>query len=78
MKVYHATTQDFARKICSDGFRGATGTYLTANEYTGVWVSNWPMNDGDGMGYFNAWFEIDIDAKLLAEYEWIEEEKGCR
>ena len=78
MKVYHATTKDSAHKICSDGFRDATETYLTANEYTGVWVSNWPMNDGDMMGQFDACFEIDIDDKLLANYEWIEDFKPYR
>jgi len=78
MKVYHATTQEAARKILSDGFRDVTGTYLTMNEYTGVWISNWPMNDGDMMGRMEAWFEIDIDEKLLANYEWIEDGKPYR
>ncbi len=78
MKVYHATTAEFARKILCEGFRDATGTYFTANERTGFWVTDVPMDPSGGVGNFDAWFEIEIDENMVAEYELIEDDKSYR
>ena len=47
MKVYHSTTLKNAENILTDGFKDSTGTYLTTVEWTGVWVSNRPMDESD-------------------------------
>lgn len=46
MRVYHRT--DYAAAILGDGFRDATGTYLTGEEHSGVWVSDRPLDEDEG------------------------------
>ena len=70
MKVYHATTLKNAANILTDGFKDSTGTYMTTEEWSGVWVSNRPMDGGDLPYNLEAWFEITIDEDLISGYEW--------
>jgi len=79
-RVYHATSSEIGDLIEKGGFRDATGTYLTANEYTGVWISDSPMDDGDGIPgcSMECYFEITILEEVIAEYEWVEEFKSYR
>jgi len=76
-RVYHATTLANADAIEAQGFRDTTGSYYTSTDHSGVWVSDRPMNEGDGPGLV-AWFQIDVDKATLAGYEWIEEGKPYR
>jgi hypothetical protein len=40
MRVFHRTARDAAADIRNMGFYDSTGTYMTATEHTGVWVSD--------------------------------------
>ena len=40
MLLYHTTTRDTADLILAEGFKDGCGRYMTANEYSGVWLAN--------------------------------------
>ncbi|MFZ1188952.1 MAG: hypothetical protein WAO16_08215 [Pseudolabrys sp.] len=42
------TTKDAAAKILQGGFRDITGRYLTDREWSGVWVSDRPLDNSEG------------------------------
>jgi hypothetical protein len=48
--LYHRTQPERADAILREGFKDVTGSYGTANEYTGVWFSDVPLDAGD-IGY---------------------------
>lgn len=78
-RYYHRTGAWPA--IAADGWRDATGTYMTANEYSGVWISDSPLDLSEGAS--GAWLitiEMPPDVATLIdqEHEWIEEGKGYR
>jgi hypothetical protein len=75
MIVYHRTP--YAEAILRDGFRDATGTYLTSDTHTGVWFSDVPLDENEGADGDTV-LALDIPDDMLAEYEWIEEEKAYR
>ena len=78
MNVYHVTSAKNAKGITSNGFRDSTGRYMTANDYTGVWVSDSPLDINEMGGAFDACFEIEIEENIISKYEWIEDEKTYR
>ncbi|HVQ79342.1 MAG TPA: hypothetical protein VMS82_05245 [Pseudolabrys sp.] len=73
LTVFHRTTKDAAAKILRDGFRDTTSRYLTDREWSGVWVSDRPLDNSEG-----ASGEIDIAEDLLTAFEWVEEGKPFR
>jgi hypothetical protein len=76
---YHRTTSDTAELILRDGFKDATGTYFTGEEFTGVWLSDRPLdaNEGaKGKTLLKVLFYGTEDK--LKDYEWIEEDKSYR
>ena len=79
MKLYHRTTASDAEAILKHGFKDSTGTYLTMNEHTGVWLSNVPFDENEG-----AWGDVLLEVELrmpeskICEYEWVEEFKPYR
>lgn len=75
MKVYHRT--DHAEAIQQDGFRDGTGTYMTKNTYTGVWVSNVPLDANEG-AVGEALMEVEIPEELFVRFEWVEDGKPYR
>jgi hypothetical protein len=75
MRCYHRT--DAADAILAEGWRDMEGTYLTKHVYRGVWVSNTPLDVNEG-AVGEAVLLIDVPDELFAEYEWVEEGKGCR
>lgn len=75
MKVYHRTYH--AKEILVEGFRDATGYYLTTNLYTGVWFSNRPLDINEGADG-DTLLTIDIPESALTYYEWVEEGKPYR
>ena len=77
MKVYHKTDHAAASCILRDGFEDRTGTYLTRHEYTGVWVADEPLSEGDGPEG-NVTLSLEVPETVLTEYEWVEEQKGFR
>ena len=75
MKAYHRTFH--AAEILREGFRDTTGTYLTDREFTGVWVSDRPLNIDPG-GDGDVILILDIPDEIFVEYEWVEEGKLYR
>jgi hypothetical protein len=76
---YHRTRPQAAEEIIKNGFRDGTGAYLTGDIYSGVWLSDVPLDGGDGV---SAWRKDDVILRVtlpcrledLAEYEWVEED----
>lgn len=80
MILYHRTTPENAQSILRDGFLDRTGTYLTMEEHTGVWLSNVALDCAD-MGHLGEALlrvALDLSEEALGEYEWIEDEKTYR
>ena len=75
MKVFHRTTH--ATAILSHGFRDGTGKYLTKHEYTGVWVSDRPLDASEG-AHGETLLSLDVPEDVLAEHEWFEEGREFR
>ena len=65
LAVFHRTTKDAAAKILQGGFRDITSRYLTDREWSGVWVSDRPLDNSEG-------------ASGEARLEWVEEGKPFR
>jgi hypothetical protein len=77
LQFFHRT--DDANAILSSGFKDGTGNYLTTNEYSGVWLSNIPLDANEGaFGGTLLLVELDLAEADLAQFEWIEEGKGFR
>ena len=63
MQLYHGTTIENAKRICSDGFKDTVGTYMTDREWRGVWLSDQPLDVQD------MFIQPDADPlKSLARY----------
>lgn len=77
MILYHRTTAASAEQILHDGFRDGVGTYLTDSEFSGVWVSNVPLDINEG-AKGDTLLQVDLPEQTIAEYEWIEERKPYR
>jgi hypothetical protein len=75
MELYHRT--DAAKAILAEGFRDATGSYMTTNEYSGVWLSDQPLDANEG-AFGRSLLVIDVPEPLIVQYEWIERGKGFR
>jgi hypothetical protein len=75
--LYHRTSAANAAQILRDGFRDGVGCYLTDQEWTGVWLSNRPLDiiegaDGDTL------LQVELPEQTIADYEWIEKDKPYR
>ncbi len=79
LKLYHRTTAAGAQAILADGFRDGTGTYLTDREWSGVWLSNNPLDENEGTKG-PVLLEVSVKAthREMAQFEWIEEGKPYR
>jgi hypothetical protein len=52
---------------------------LTENTYSGVWLSNVPLDENEGAcGDILLEVTTDMTESEIAQYEWIEEGKGYR
>ncbi len=81
IRLFHATSGEAATQIGRDGFEDRTGYYLTDTTWTGVWVSDVPLDENDfdiKPSPTDAYFAIDADEARIAEFEWIEEGKTYR
>ena len=63
--------------ILKNGFKDSTSNYLTQNEYTGVWISDVPLDENEG-AVGDALLLVEIATHLVKGYEWIEEGKPYR
>jgi hypothetical protein len=75
--VFHRTTQAAAEQILRSGFRDHTARYLTEREWTGVWVSDRPLDNSEGASG-ETLLQIEVAEQLIAAYEWVEEGKPYR
>jgi hypothetical protein len=79
MILYHRTSTEAAIAILRQGFRDATGRYMTDRVHTGVWLSDRPLDVNEGVaGETLLRISLNLSEKQIAEYEWIEEGKGYR
>jgi hypothetical protein len=46
--LFHVTTADTASAILREGFREEGGSYMTDREFSGVWLSDRPLDANDG------------------------------
>ena len=79
MILYHRTTEKAAASILAEGFKDGDGTYLTSQRWSGVWLSDQPLDINEGAGG-NMLLRIDFggNASELDFYEWVEEGKPYR
>ena len=76
MILYHKTKAEAAHAILCDGFSDGSGTYLTAEQHSGVWLSDKPdVCEGDGVLLELTFAGPDEE---LSEFEWVEEGKPYR
>lgn len=80
MILYHRTSTEAATAILREGFRDATGRYMTDRLHSGVWLSDNPLdvNGGGRGGEALLRISLKLSKKRLAEYEWVEEGKEYR
>ena len=80
--LFHRTSKEAATAILRDGFRDATGFYLTEIELRGVFLSDRPLDSNEGAGPEEdaVVLAIEITAPLqdLADFELVEEGKPYR
>ena len=75
MRVYHTTYAPDA--ILAQGFKDGRGYYLTDRLWTGLWLSDRPLDSKEG-AKDDVVLAMDIPMKVLKLYEWVEEGKGYR
>ena len=78
MRFYHRTTAKRARAILKRGFRDSRGGYLTEGLHVGVWLADRPLDCNDGAHRAGALLAVDLDARGVRRYEWVEDGKGYR
>ena len=78
MTVYHRTAAAAAAKIEAEGFRDSTGAYLTRGEFTGAWVSDYPIDISESFGAIEATLAIEVPLAAIEKWEWVEEGRGFR
>jgi len=76
-RYFHRTNIHAARAILLNGFRDASGNFLTSRTHAGVWVSSTPLDENEG-AEGNVLLAIDIDPSFVEQHEWKEEKKGYR
>jgi hypothetical protein len=75
VRLFHRTSA--AEAILRDGFRDASGTYLTDSEHKGVWFSSVPLDVNEGADG-DALLELHMPADVASSFEWVEAGKGYR
>jgi len=75
MRFYHRSP--FVETIVREGFKDATGTYDAGIEFTGVWLSDIPLDAGDIRARYHAGglLAVDIPEAVVGEYEWAPDEQ---
>ena len=74
--LFHVTNAECAKVILRDGFRDGHGCYLTDHEFSGVWLSDRPLDANQGaLGDIVLAVALTISETELNGYEWVEEGK---
>lgn len=77
MRLYHRTSAQSAAAIFRSGFKDGRGSYMTVHEYTGVWLSDTPLDENEG-AVGDTLLQVCIDGRKIRKFEWIEEGKPYR
>ena len=75
MKCFHRTP--YGESILEHGFRDGEGTYLTESMHKGVWLSDRPLDFGQGAKGDDLLL-VEIPDDVLEPCEWVEDEKPYR
>jgi len=75
MILYHRTYH--AEQILTDGFKDGTSDYLTDLTFTGVWLSDIPLDNSEG-AKGDTLLQLEIPEETMITYEWIEDDKPYR
>jgi hypothetical protein len=79
MILFHRTTPTAAASILPNGFIDRTGTYMTGQEFAGVWLSDVPLDYGQGAkGTTLLRIHTALTEGDLSEFEWVEDGKPYR
>jgi len=79
LRLFHRTSAETAEAILKSGFKDGTGSYLTAQEYSGVWLSDVPLDPNEGaFGDILLEVMLNVPEQELEQFEWKEEGKGYR
>jgi hypothetical protein len=70
MRLFHRTAHGDA--IVREGFRDGQGTYLTANVYRGVWLSDRALDSNEG-AEGNDLVCVEIPEEVMVTFEWVNE-----
>jgi hypothetical protein len=70
MRLYHRTPAGDA--ILANGFRDATGHYMTGEFWTGVWVADRPLDENEGASGDDL-LAVDIPEEIVVQWEWVQE-----
>src|ERR1035437_6378948 len=77
MILYHSATRENAGSILREGFRDHTDYYMTRKLYTGVWLSDRPLDENEGASS-EALLRLELDEASIVRFEWVEDGKGYR
>lgn len=75
MLLYHRTNQ--AQAILPEGFRDTTGYYMTHKLWSGVWLSDQPLDENEGADG-DTLLAVEIPEEVVLSYERQEEGKPYR
>lgn len=75
MKCFHRTP--YGELILDEGFRDGEGTYMTGVMHNGVWLSDRPLDFGQGAKGDDLLL-LEIPDDVLAPCEWVEDGKPYR
>lgn len=79
MILYHRAPKDAVNAILEHGFKDGSGHYLTTHTYSGVWLSNVPLDENEGAcGDCLLEVLVELSDGEIAKYEWIEDGKPYR
>jgi hypothetical protein len=72
MIYYHRTTAEAAEQILRDGFRDGVGTYMTDQIWSGVWISNIPLDGNEG-AKGDTLLQLELEEEAIVDFEWIQD-----
>lgn len=70
MILYHRTPA--AKDIMEKGFKDSESNYLTNRKWSGVWLSDRPLDSNEG-AKGNQVLTVEIPDEVISEYEWVNE-----
>jgi len=79
LKLFHRTSAESADAILKSGFKHGTGNYLTVHKFSGIWLSDVPLDADEGpSGDTLLEVKLELSERDVQQYEWIEKGKPYR